>query len=225
MAPPFVEYFEVAFDVLYLITVFTIGIYMLCQPTKTTEYIWYAVMTLILGFGDSFHLIPRIIGLCQHNLDQWTKYLDYGKFVTSITMTIFYIIMYETLKYRYNIHELSVYDIIFYLFGASRLVSLFMPMNEWFTGKQNLTIHYIRNIVFTIQGITIIIFSCQQAILHNDESFKYVWLAITLSFVCYAIVVYLPQYKFLGAFMLPKTCAYIWLIVIFMLDINHPHSD
>ncbi len=46
-------------------------------------------MAVVLGAGDSFHLIPRAIALCTTGLENYTVPLGIGKFITSITMTIF----------------------------------------------------------------------------------------------------------------------------------------
>lgn len=49
-------------------------------------------MSIILGFGDAFHLIPRVIALMTTGFfSDHAASLGFGKFVTSITMTIFFI--------------------------------------------------------------------------------------------------------------------------------------
>lgn len=51
-------------------------------------------MAVTLGFGDSFHLIPRAYALCPTGLSDYVFALGIGKFITSITMTVFYILLY-----------------------------------------------------------------------------------------------------------------------------------
>ncbi len=54
-------------------------------------------MAVVLGAGDSFHLIPpRAIALCTTGLENYTVPLGIGKFITSITMTIFFISCFTT---------------------------------------------------------------------------------------------------------------------------------
>lgn len=45
-------------------------------------------MAVVLGLGDSFHLVPRAIALCTTGLENFTTALGTGKFITSITMTV-----------------------------------------------------------------------------------------------------------------------------------------
>lgn len=51
-------------------------------------------MAVTLGAGDAFHLIPRAVALCTTGLDSFTAALGIGKWITSITMTIFYVLLY-----------------------------------------------------------------------------------------------------------------------------------
>ena len=51
-------------------------------------------MAVVLGAGDSFHLIPRALALCTTGLENYTVPLGLGKWITSVTMTIFYVLLY-----------------------------------------------------------------------------------------------------------------------------------
>ena len=51
-------------------------------------------MAALLGAGDSFHLVPRSYALWTNGLEANAAALGFGKFVTSITMTVFYLILY-----------------------------------------------------------------------------------------------------------------------------------
>lgn len=84
---------ETSFDVVYLISVITIGIIMIRNCNGNKEYRLFGIMAVVLGAGDSFHLVPRALALCTTGLENYTVPLGVGKFITSITMTIFYIIL------------------------------------------------------------------------------------------------------------------------------------
>ena len=61
------------------------------------------IATLILGCGDAFHLVPRVL---NYFIDSdFNFYLGFGKLVTSITMTIFYIFMYYIYLANYKEKE------------------------------------------------------------------------------------------------------------------------
>ena len=85
---------ETLFDAAYLVTVVTLGCIMVksAQDRETKLFGWMAV---ILGCGDAFHLVPRAWALCTDGLAAHAAALGAGKFITSITMTIFYVILYH----------------------------------------------------------------------------------------------------------------------------------
>ena len=49
---------------------------------------------MVLGAGDSFHLVPRALALCTTGLENYTVPLGLGKWITSVTMTVFYVLLY-----------------------------------------------------------------------------------------------------------------------------------
>ena len=85
------EIFETIFIIIYLIYAISAGVYLL-KRGKNKPIKYMGIATLILGIGDSFHLIPRILNNIVAG--DYTSYLGYGKLITSITMTIFYILLY-----------------------------------------------------------------------------------------------------------------------------------
>ena len=76
---------ETAFDVVYLVTVITLGIVMIRKGVG--QYRLFGVMAVTLGCGDAFHLVPRAVALCTTGLASYTAALGAGKLVTSVTMT------------------------------------------------------------------------------------------------------------------------------------------
>ena len=51
------------------------------------------------------------------------------------------------------------------------------------------------------------------------------WLAITVSFACYLpVVLFADSIPPIGALMLPKTCAYVWAVMIGYLDMKRSVS-
>ena len=85
---------ETSFDIVYLVTVIAIGILMIVKSNGNKQFFLFGIMAVVLGAGDSFHLIPRALALCTTGLESYTVYLGIGKLITSITMTVFYILLY-----------------------------------------------------------------------------------------------------------------------------------
>ncbi len=75
---------ETSFDVIYLITVVTIGIIMIRKSGNRTQFKLFGIMAVVLGAGDAFHLVPRAYALCTTGLKNFTEALGTGKFITSI---------------------------------------------------------------------------------------------------------------------------------------------
>ena len=85
------KYGESTFDVLYLLFAIISGITIVIK-SKKREHLLMGIASIVLGCGDAFHLVPRVI---NYFIDaDMNLYLGIGKLVTSVTMTIFYVILY-----------------------------------------------------------------------------------------------------------------------------------
>lgn len=94
---------EIIFDGIYLCGVLTLGITMIRQSPKGTFRL-FGIMAVVLGLGDAFHLIPRMYALATTgSFAGFVVPLGIGKWITSITMTIFYVILYEVWRKRYAV--------------------------------------------------------------------------------------------------------------------------
>ncbi len=67
---------------------------MIRQCKGNLQYKLFGIMAVTLGLGDAFHLVPRAIALCTTGLEDYTVALGIGKLITSVTMTVFYILLY-----------------------------------------------------------------------------------------------------------------------------------
>ena len=56
----------------YLITVITIGILMIRGSRGVRQFHLFGCMVVVLGVGDSLHLVPRTIALCTTGLENCT---------------------------------------------------------------------------------------------------------------------------------------------------------
>lgn len=125
------EIIETLFDVCYLLSVITIGIRMVKSSKNNRQFKMFGWMAIVLGAGDSFHLIPRMIALCTTGLENFTVALGIGKWITSVTMTLFYVLLYYVWRERYEIKGQKNLTIAVYLFAAIRIALCMMPQNNW----------------------------------------------------------------------------------------------
>ena len=204
------KYGESLFDILYLLFAIIIGIKVIRSKHKLSKLMGISI--LILGFGDSFHLVPRVLNYFI-NYD-FNSYLGIGKLITSITMTIFYIFIYYIYLKNYEVKENKVIKYSIWILSIIRFILCLMPQNNWLTNNSPFIWGIIRNIPFVIMGLLITVLYFNKR--NNDKDFKYIWLYILLSFIFYLIVVIgSSSINILGMFMLPKTICYILLISYF----------
>ena len=149
--------FETLFDIVYLITVITLGVLMIRGSRGRKQYLIYGIMAVTLGCGDSFHLVPRAIALCTTGLADYTAALGIGKLVTSITMTIFYVLLYYVWRMRYEVNGKSSITAAVWLLSLTRIILCLFPQNRWTSTDAPLFWDIIRNIPFALLGILIII--------------------------------------------------------------------
>ena len=180
---------ETLFDTVYLFSVIFIGITMIVKCNGNKQYRLFGIMAVVLGAGDSFHLVPRAFALCTTGLENYTAALGAGKFITSITMTIFYMILYYVWRIRYNIQGQHGITVTVYLLSALRIVISLFPQNQWLGSDAPLSWGIYRNIPFALLGLLIIALFYQSAKQRQDHAFRHMWLTIVLSFGFYLPVV------------------------------------
>lgn len=206
---------ETVFDAFYLVFVISIGICMVKGSKNNRQFQLFGWMAILLGAGDSFHLVPRALALCTTGLENYTAPLGLGKWITSVTMTIFYVLLYYVWRERYQIKGKNSLTIATYVFAGIRIALCMMPQNEWLNANAPLSWGIYRNIPFAISGLLMIVLFYKSAKENNDTSFQWMWLTIVLSFGFYIpVVLWADVIPMIGLLMIPKTCAYVWTVVI-----------
>lgn len=212
---------EILFDVVYLSLVITLGIIMIKNSKSNRQYLIFGIMAVTLGFGDSFHLVPRGFALATTGLENFAFSLGIGKLITSITMTFFYIMLYYVWRERYDIKGKTGLTATIFSLSFIRIALLLFPQNAWTSLDAPLSWGIYRNIPFALIGIIIIVLFYNSSKKHDDRAFKNMWLTIVLSFAFYIpVVLFSSQYPLVGILMIPKTCAYVWTVLIGFNDMK-----
>ena len=206
---------ETLFDLVYLVTVITVGIRMIRSSKRGSQFRLFGWMAVVLGAGDSFHLVPRALALCTTGLKNYVVPLGLGKWITSVTMTVFYVLLYYVWRKRYQIKGQKSVTLAVYLLSAARVVLCMMPQNRWLEAQSPLSWGIYRNIPFALLGLLIIVLFYRSAKEKNDTAFRWMWLTIVLSFGFYIpVVLWADTIPMIGMLMIPKTCAYVWTVLI-----------
>lgn len=206
---------ETVFDAFYLVFVISIGIRMVKGSKNSHQFQLFGWMAIVLGAGDSIHLVPRALALCTTGLENYTVPLGLGKWITSVTMTVFYVLLYYVWRERYQIKGKNSLTIATYALAGIRIALCMMPQNDWLSANAPLSWGIYRNIPFAVLGLLMIVLFYKSAKENNDTSFQWMWLTIVLSFGFYIpVVLWADVIPMIGMLMIPKTCAYVWTVVI-----------
>lgn len=202
---------EAIFCVFYMITVAILGGKIVANGKKkgSREILLFGIMSLVLVGGDAFHLIPRVLAAVNPTGDYHAA-MGIGTLITSVTMTVFYLIMYfvYSLRYGYENKKLKTTMIVLSLL---RIGLCLLPQNDW-TGASPVIWGIYRNIPFVIMGAIMVVLFYKK---RRDCAYRCMWLAITLSFAFYLpVVLWADVHPMVGMLMLPKTCMYIWAVVM-----------
>lgn len=200
---------EAVFCVFYLIFTVIAGALILKKSGGRKQITLFGIMTLVLVFGDAFHLVPRIFAAVNPAAD-YSVSLGIGKLITSVTMTFFYLILYFIYEMRYE-KKNSPLRIVVIALSLIRILLCLLPQNDW-TGAAPVIWGVYRNIPFTVLGLIMVVLFFKQ---RSDKFFKWMWLAIILSFGFYIpVVLWADVSPMIGMLMLPKTCMYMWMVVM-----------
>lgn len=226
---------ESVFCVGYLVFAFAAGSIFTARANASgnmqagLQWVLLAVMTFLLACGDTFHLVPRVLRNIAgkgagENTDAFTFWLGLGNLISSITMTLFYNLLFLAVYARTHDRLTDMADDRFYItvfnlllvFSVIRIIMCLFPQNEWFSQTHNLKWGIIRNTPFFIVGIITVAYLFHTYQLFHGE-YLLLALLVGMSFICYMLVVlYAGRKPAMGMFMIPKTVCYIWMISFFL---------
>ena len=214
------KYGESTFDILYLLFAIVSGIVILTKARNRTEKLM-GFAALILGFGDAFHLVPRVL---NYFIDaDFTATLGIGKLVTSVTMTVFYVLLYYVWLGYYKETKKKSLTAAVWLLAAIRTALCVFPQNGWLENSGDLKWGIIRNVPFVMVGALVCFLYFKSR--NKSRRFKPVWVYILLSFAFYIpVTVGAGTVPMLGMLMLPKTVCYIFLILAFLFAVLKDQS-
>ncbi len=203
---------EAIFCAAYLVLTAALGAVMLKTAKGSKPRLRFGLLTLVLVGGDAFHLGPRIYGALTGTQDALYAALGFGTLVTSLTMTVFYLLLLEFWrKERGRGRDAFLY--VAYAMAACRVALCLFPQNDWLAQNAPWDWGVYRNIPFVILGAMAVWRLLKDR--KTDRHFKRAWLAVTLSFLFYLpVVLFADAVPLVGMLMIPKTICYVWLVVM-----------
>lgn len=214
---------ESVFIIGYLIFDLIVGIIFMKNGSNHL-FLLYGIMTLLLGFGDAFHLVPRVIRHIKGESERVKWWMDFGLAVTSVTMTVFYIILLYIWKLQ-NISQGSrtIAELVanqkisliaagctgvIWSMAVARIILCLLPQNDWF-GNGNKRLSVCRNTIFSIIGIAEIMLFLVMGGAYGIT----MAVCILFSFLFYVpVTLFAKENPKIGMLMMPKTVMYIIII-------------
>jgi hypothetical protein len=187
---------------------------LLCAKGEPGGEKWlFGLMALTLGAGDAFHLIPRIVSL-NSGADDYTAVLGCGKCIASITMTVFYVLLWNIGRIHYPGFEFAAFRVPVLIFAAARVALCLFPQNRWTSKTPSGNWPVWRNIPFVLLGFSVMAMYAAGSRIQQD-GLSPVWAVVLISFVCYIpVVLFSGKYPRIAILMLPKTCAYAAIVLL-----------
>lgn len=205
---------EAVFDIFYLLFALVLAFILLFIKTGNTAQSLAGIMALCLVFGDSFHLIPRLAVIKTGREDQFQKAPN-RKADNLYNYDRILCIFMANRDNSFSPKNINIWSNIVYILAAMRIFICLLPQNKWQQRHSPLKWSYARNIPFFLQGALVAaLFFIERA---AYPGLGLVWLAIILSFLFYLPVVFWANKNpKIGILMLPKTCAYLWMLTMFL---------
>jgi len=206
---------EAAFDIVYLSFDLVAGIVFFALSNGKILFILYGILALTLMAGEAFHLVPRVVRAFKGSGEKVEKYMGLGLGVSSVTMTIFYILLLYIWKATFPEVSAPLWvELLIWISALLRIIICILPQNHWITGQGSMKLSVIRNSIFLFTGLGVIVLYAISGNTGGYGLYKMI-IAIIISFGCYLPVVWgakkMPK---LGMLMIPKTCAYVWMLIM-----------
>ena len=204
---------EAVFCIAYLVFDLIAAIVFLSNAGGSQILGLFGVLTLVLGGGDAFHLVPRIIKAFHGDSPKVEWWSGLGLMVSSITMTVFYVLLFYIWKAIFpQVTYSDFLPALIWVSAVLRIVLCLFPQNNWFNPEGNPAWGIYRNLPFAVTGLCLVILF----FLSGNIGGYGLWMmsiAIIISFACYfPVVLWAKKKPMVGMLMMPKTMAYIWMI-------------
>jgi len=186
---------EIIFNITYLVVIWGLVISIVAQrKTLILRKRRLANLTAgafaLLALGDTGHVGFRVWAYALGGLESQVmlfgrtiSLVGAGAAATAVTVTLFYIIMLEAWRVRFN-RRYGNFEYALLIFGAARLYMLTLPLNNWSLVVPEQPWSTIRNIPLMVQGLGLAFLVLRDALAANDTTFKWVGVSILVSYAC-----------------------------------------
>jgi hypothetical protein len=212
---------EISFNLAYLLVIWGLVIAMIRRrptvaPTdrRVTNLVLWAFAFLALG--DTGHVGFRVLAYALGGLETRFTVLGgqvglvgLGALSTAVTVTIFYALMLEMWRARFN-QQYGLFGYLLLAAAVVRLLIMIPPANEWNNVVPPQPWSMYRNLPLMLQGLGVAFLFLRDARAAQDRTFTWIGVMILVSYACYTpVIFFVQQVPIIGMLMIPKTMAYV----------------
>ena len=225
---------EIAFNVAYLIVVWGLVLAMTLrrrsvapQDQRVARLVRWAFA--LLALGDTGHVGFRVLAYATGGLDASINLLDMevglvglGALSTAITVTLFYVLMLEIWRVRFD-KRYGWFAYLLLAAAVARFLVMIPAANEWSNSVPPQSWGLYRNLPLTILGLGVAYLILRDALKARDRAFTWIGIMILVSYALYIpVILFVQRMPATGMLMIPKTMAYVAIGLIAYYELYRP---
>jgi hypothetical protein len=215
------RWFESAFDVTYIVTVWALVAAMarrkehVAPEDRRTADLLRRAFTM-LAIGDTAHVGFRVFAFARGRdksfvtwLGKRTSLIGIGEMVSSITMTFFYVFTLDAWRVRFG-KTWNWFTRLLLASAAIRIAALAAPQNEWDKEEPPQPWSTYRNVPLLTLGLGQAYLIEKDARRTGDRTFRGIGRSMFASYAFYTpVILFARRSPLVGLLMIPKTIAYV----------------
>lgn len=219
-------YFEIAFDLFYLVTIWSICFLMYRSRSgvpqrRRPEAFLYLAGFLLLALGDTGHVGFRVLEYLGSSAETVlssdsgsSMFVGIGSAATAFTITILYLLLSEAQRIR-DCRSRGILSYLFYTLALLRIIIMVLPGNQWNSLNPPYLFSLLRNAPLTVTGLILASVYLRSGYGRKDPFSLRMGYGIILSFAFYLpVILFVRWVPLIGMLMIPKTLAYLYLAVV-----------
>lgn len=217
---------EVIFNVAYLIAIWGIVIMMTLHRDRVAPQDRRVVALArwafaLLALGDTAHVGFRVWAYAAGELESTIAILGReiglvgpGALATSVTVTLFYVLMLMIWQARTG-KPYGWFGALLFAMAGLRLLLMIPAVNQWNSVTPPQPWSIVRNLPLTVLGLGVATLFLRDALRTHDRPFVWVGGLIVFSYAMYIpVILFVQQAPMVGMLMIPKTLAYVGVAVV-----------
>lgn len=199
-----------SFYMIFLVLALFVSVKLLLNSKGNKKIMIFGLLTFLLGIGEGFHIVPRILEIFNSDIDTYGPLMDSGRFISSISIIIVYLLLFWFWRVYYGVTDKKHMEIILLVLGFIGVI-----LSVVLKDSSNFFPIILRNLPTLAIGSIVIYQYKNQATTSPSKGFGFMWLSLLLSLVFtigFELLSY--NYVFFTILMMPKTLMFIWIVLM-----------